>query len=250
MGSIHKSREDWKVYGNVFSTFSLRNIFKLKSQGYFNEMGSPLSIGKEANIFTAQRHDGSLIIVKMYRLENCNFNKMYDYIMQDNRYLKLKRNKRDIVFSWTQREYRNLLLARDHIAVPTPFAVKDNIILMEFIGDDQPASKLKDEAPKNPQAFFNEVIKAIETLTKAGLVHGDLSEYNILNHHDKPVFIDFSQATTIDSGNASNLLYRDLTNVCNFFRKRGVNADAQELATSILTKARIASTRTRKSLRA
>src|SRR3989304_5717413 len=107
-----KAKGDLKVYGNVFSEFSLRN-----------------------------------------------FNKMYDYLTQDMRYGKLRKSRRDVVFAWTQREYRNLMLARNVIDVPTPYAVKDNIILMEFIGDDNPAPKLKDCEIKNPKKMFDEIIK-------------------------------------------------------------------------------------------
>jgi RIO kinase 1 len=159
---------------------------------------------------------------------------MYEYISQDDRYMKLKRNKRDIVFSWTQREYRNLLLARDHITVPTPRAIKDNIIVMDFIGDDDPAPKVKDHAPLNAQDFFDIVIEFISKLAKAGLVHGDLSEYNILNYHDRPVFIDFSQATTTLSPNAKALLERDVKNVCNFFRKLGVKTDPEAIVAKVI----------------
>lgn len=238
MGSVRKSREEWKVYGNVFSQTSLRLLFKLASQGYFKEIISPVSMGKEANIFTAITDDGTHIIVKMYRLENCNFNKMYDYIIQDNRYLTLKKSKRDTVYAWVQREYRNLLLARDHISVPTPLAVKENIILMGFIGKDDPAPKIKDLRPKNPQKFFDEVIASVQKLAHAGLVHGDLSEYNILNDNEKPVFIDFSQSTVTQSGSAAELMRRDITNVCNFFRKLGVKSDPEQIAANVMKNVR------------
>jgi len=222
-----KTNEEWKVYKNIFSDFSLRNLFKLSSQGHFEELQSPISIGKEANIFTAVKEDGKLIIVKIYRLENCNFNKMYDYIRADLRYPDLKKNRRQVVFAWTHREYRNLLIAREVIKVPTPIAVKDNILLMEFIGDNEPASRLKDDIPKDVEEFFDQVISNMKKLYKAGLIHGDLSDFNILNYHQKPVFIDFSQGTTTDSPNADELIERDVRNVCNFF-KRYIEVDEEE----------------------
>ena len=93
-----KNKEEWKVEKNVFSMSSERNLFKLASQGHFEELVSPIEMGKEANIFTARTKDGGLIIVKMYRLENCNFNKMYSYIRPDPRYIQLKKGKRNIIF--------------------------------------------------------------------------------------------------------------------------------------------------------
>lgn len=212
-----RNKEEWKVYKNVFSEFSLRNLFKLSTEGHFEELESPIFIGKEANIFSARTKDGDTIIVKIYRLENCNFNKMYEYIGADPRYLKLKRNRRDIVFSWTQREYKNLMIAREVIRVPTPITFKSNILLMEMIGD--PAPMLKDTVPKDPEDFMRKIINNILKLKDKGLVHGDLSAFNILNHEEEPVFIDFSQSTMTKTPNAKELYDRDLNNIKNFFRK-------------------------------
>ncbi len=215
-----KYKEEWKVYKNVFSEFSLRNLFRLSSQGHFEELESPISIGKEANIFTAKTKEGERIVAKIYRLENCNFNKMYSYISSDSRYPSIKKRKREIVFAWTQREYRNLLLAREAITVPTPLAFKDNIILLSFIGSgDHAAPMLKDSIPKNKKKFFLQIIANIKKLYKKGIVHGDLSAFNILNHREEPVFIDFSQSLTLESSMAKELLERDVENVCRFFRK-------------------------------
>jgi RIO kinase 1 len=208
------------VEKNVFSASSERKLYKLSGQGFFEALESPLSIGKEANIFTARTRDGGLIIVKIYRLENCNFNGMYDYIRPDPRQFGLKRGKRNIIFAWVQREYRNLMKAREVIRVPTPLAYKDNILLMEFIGDDTPALKLKDDLEKSiAPLFFKKTVRAMRDLYRAGLIHGDLSEFNILNWQGEPIFIDFSQGTTVDNPNAEEMLERDVRNVCRFFGK-------------------------------
>jgi RIO kinase 1 len=110
-----KQREEWKVYKNVLSKFTIDTLFKLISQGHFEGLESPVSIGKEANIFSAVTKENQRVIVKIYRLENCNFNKMYQYIAADPRYVHLKKSRRDVIFSWCQREYRNLLKAREVI---------------------------------------------------------------------------------------------------------------------------------------
>lgn len=214
-----KSREEWKIYKNVFDQHTERRIFELSSQKYFKELKIPLALGKEANVFIAERHDGSKIIVKIYRLENRNFNTMYYYISSDPRFAGIDNQKRKIIFSWVQREYRNLLLAREKIKVPTPIGFKENILMMEYIGDDEPAQMLKDSSLENPDDFFKQVIKNMKKLIDAGLVHGDLSDFNILNYNGTPVFIDMSQSTMIKSHGARELLERDLKNVFRAFRK-------------------------------
>jgi len=227
-----QSREKFKVYKNVFDNFTLRNLFKLSGQRYFDELKSPISIGKESNIFSATTKDNNLVIVKIYRLENCNFNKMYDYIKLDPRFPGMKKQRRKIIFSWVQREYRNLLKAREVIDVPIPLAFLYNIVVMEFIGNKgkaEAAPRLKDKIPKNPKDFFNKTIDSVSKLYKNGLVHGDLSQFNILNYNEKPVFIDFSQATITENMEAEQLLKRDIKNICNFFEKFKIKTNEDDI---------------------
>ncbi len=224
-----KTKEIWKVYKNVFSEFTLRTVFKLSSEGHFDELKSPISIGKEANIFTASKGRG-LVIVKIYRLESCNFNQMYNYIKQDVRYVGLKKHRRQIIFSWVQREFRNLLIARDAgCNVPKPIAFKNNVIVEEYLGDDNPAPMLKDSHVKNKKKFFDEVVKNMKKMYKKGLVHADLSKFNILNCRNKPYFIDFSQATTLRASEADMYLKRDIKNVCNHFKRLGLKVDVDKV---------------------
>ncbi|MCF7798936.1 serine protein kinase RIO [Candidatus Woesearchaeota archaeon] len=234
--AVNRGREAWKTYGNVFDQHSEQLLRKLAAQGYFEELVSAIALGKEANVFTARTKDDSFVAVKIYRLENCNFNKMFEYISQDPRYLDLKGQKRRIIFTWTQREYRNLMKAREQLRVPTPLAFKDNIIVMEYINEgDKAASQLKDVVLDHPQRVFDEILLMVKQLYTQGLVHGDLSPYNILVQHAKPVFIDFSQSTATNSPNARELLLRDLTIISNFFKKQGVKSDPELLLKQVIS---------------
>jgi len=228
-----KCKEKYKTLHNVFDAFTDRNLYKLISQGYIDGLISPISIGKEANIFTAKKNDETRI-VKIYRLQTCDFNKMYDYIKIDPRYLGLKNRRRDVIFAWAQREQRNLLKAREAGArVPTPYTTYQNILIMEYIGDEQPAPKLKDRVPENIEKFYKETIKQIKTLYKAGLIHADLSGFNILNHNEKPVMIDMSQTTTKENPHAKEYIKRDIHNICQQFKKWGMKIDEEEVMEEI-----------------
>ena len=200
----------------------------------FEDLYSPIAIGKEANVFVAKKKDGNYVVVKIYRLETCDFNRMHDYIKQDPRYVKLKKNKRQIIFSWTQREYRHLMKARAAgVRVPTPINLLDNIIVMEFIGDENPAPQMKSQLPKNKKEFFDKIILSMKKLYKEGVVHGDLSGFNILNSNETPVFIDFSQATLTKSNAATDYLRRDVKNIVNFFKKLSLEEDEEKILKKI-----------------
>ncbi len=229
-----RSIQKFKVMHNVFDNFTERNIFRLISQGYFKGLKSPISIGKEANIFSAERDDGGIVIVKIYRLSNCNFNKMYDYIRYDPRFGVVKKQRRKVIFTWTQREYRNLLKARQAgVSVPKPYAVLDHILVQEMIGGEDVAPQLKDSHPKNPKIYFNKIVLSMKKLYRAGIVHADLSEFNILNFNETPYFIDFSQSTTTDSLPAEEYLRRDVHNICRFFAKLGMKTDEDAVIKNI-----------------
>lgn len=215
----NQSKEKFKIYKNVFDEFTLNTLFKLSSQCHFDELLQPIKIGKEANIFLADTKEGDYVIVKIYRLASCNFNKMYTYIKSDPRFLDIKNRRRLVIFKWVQREYRNLLMAREVINVPMPIAFSNNIIIMESIGKNIPAPQVKDNSPININYFCKKTIIFVEDLAKIGLIHGDLSEFNILNLNNEPYFIDFSQATSIDDTNAFDYLKRDLENLNRFFKK-------------------------------
>ncbi len=223
-----QSKEKFKIYKNVFDEFTLSTLFKLSSQGHFDELIIPIRIGKEANIFLADTKEGHHVIVKIYRLASCNFNKMYSYIRSDPRFMNLKNRRRLIIFKWVQREFRNLFIAREKINVPQPIAFSNNIIVMESIGQDSPSPPLKDKPPKNPEEFSSKILLFIRELAKLGIVHGDLSEFNILNNNEKPYFIDFSQGTSIDDSNAFGYLKRDLENIKRFFEKYKVKINAEK----------------------
>lgn len=219
---MRKFKERFKTYQAVFDEFTNRTIFQLITKGYIDGLIGPVSTGKESNVFVCKKQD-SKVIVKIYRLETCDFNRMYDYIKDDPRFSGLKRHKRKIIFAWAQREYRNLLIARDaEVRVPTPLTALNNILVMDFIGDKDAAPKLKDAQLDVPRKIFQDVLNNMKKMYLAGLVHGDLSQFNILYYHEKPVFIDLSHATPTKNHNAVELLERDLRNVANFFRKIGV----------------------------
>ena len=219
------TRDKFKTMHNVFDEFTNRTIYKLITEERFKGLESPISIGKESNVFSAIKEDGSRVIVKIYRLEACDFNRMHEYMKYDPRYLNLKHGKRNTIFAWVQREFRNLLKAREaQVNVPLPIKFVNNILIEEFIGSEGAAPKLKDAIPKNKRQFFEKTVENMKKLHDAGLVHADLSPFNILNFNETPIFIDMSQSTMKENQRYGEFLQRDVRNVCIFFNKIGLEA--------------------------
>ena len=227
------TREKFKTYDGVFDNFTLRNLFELSSKGIFDELISPIALGKEANIFTASKGN-DYVVIKIYRLETCDFNKMYEYLRRDSRYINISKNRRKTIFTWTQREYRNLMKAREAgLSVPTPYYFKDNILIEEFIGEvsefPTPAPQIKNYMPRSKRRLYNDIISLIKKYYKAGYVHGDLSEFNIL-YKERAVFIDFSQAMPTKDDIDNEILKRDIRNIIRFFKKHiSIKEDTETL---------------------
>lgn len=229
-------QERFKTLKGVFDSFTNKTLFGLKSRGVFDELVSPLSVGKESAVFIAKQGEKK-VIVKIYFMQNSNFNKMYDYIKKDPRYEFIKKHPRQIILSWAQREYKNLLRAeKAKVRSPKVLGWKNHILIEEFIGDTNAAPPLKDHYPEKPKNFFREIIKQMKKLYNFGLIHGDLSSFNILNYNDKPVFIDFSQSTLTKTPNSEELLDRDLKNIIYFAKKLGINLDFEKIYKHITTK--------------
>ncbi|MBT3324177.1 serine protein kinase RIO [archaeon] len=211
------------AYENVFDQSTLRALFKLSSQGYFDELGSPISIGKESNVFTVLKGEEKRV-VKIYRTA-ANFKKMYEYMRPDPRFSRVKGSKLTVIYAWARKEFRNLLKAREMgVTVPIPYAVHKNVLVMEYID----GKKLLHDRPKEPKKFYEKLIKEVKKLKTAKLVHGDISEYNVLNFKENPVLIDFSHAVDLRYPNIERLVKRDVNNMVRYFRKLGLKLEEEE----------------------
>ena len=228
-----KDADQLKVEGEVFDEATLAAIYKLVQEGHIVAFGGPLSTGKEANVFTALGDDRE-VAVKIYRITNSNFRHMKDYMVGDPRFEGLRGDKKETVLAWTRKEFANLSRASTAgVRVPEPIAVERNVLVMEYFGtegdDGVRAPTLAEAHLENPQTAFEVVREYMARLHVAGLVHGDLSEYNIVVHDGELVVIDLGQAVTIHHPNAGEFLQRDCHNVAAFFQRQGLDVDEDEL---------------------
>jgi len=215
------------VIESVLDERTIFNISKLLDKGIITQIVGIISAGKEANVYLAYDSNGSEVAVKIYKIDSNTSKWMRNYILGDPRFKKIPSNISKIIFLWASKEYKNLMRAyKANLSVPKPIYIKNNILLMEYIGFESiPAPLLKDiKKPKDPVNLFNEILNFIKLLyNKAKLVHGDLSEFNILYHNQKPVVIDISQGVAIQHPKAEVYLARDIKNIFKFFNKLGLD---------------------------
>ena len=225
-----KKIDQTKKRAVIESVFDERTIFllnKLLVNGPLERIEGIISAGKEANVYLAYNHENKEVAVKIYKIDSNTSKWMHNYIVGDPRFKKLPQNVSKVIFLWASKEFKNLKRAlKVGLSVPEPLFIKNNILGMEYIGFESiPAPKLKDiKNPNEPLELLNEILMFIKNLyQKAKLVHGDLSEFNILYHNQKPVVIDISQGVSIQHPKSEIYLVRDIKNTFNFFKKFGID---------------------------
>jgi len=226
-----KDADQFKVEQSVFDDATFGALYKLVADGHIDAFGGPISTGKEANVYEALGAEDTEVAVKVYRINASAFKQMRDYLEGDPRFEGIGNDKGKVVLAWVRKEYANLERAqRAGVRVPTPIAVERNVLVMELVGlVDERARRLAEVNVENPETAYEVVREYMRRLYSAGLVHGDLSEYNMIIHDGELVVIDLGQAVTVHHPNSDDFLRRDCENVASFFRRQGLETTADDL---------------------
>jgi RIO kinase 1 len=220
------------------------------SQGAIDTELGILKTGKAADVFLLERADpleperGVVMAAKRYRApEHSSFHRSASYTegrsmkrSRDERALKRKSTFGRLVAAgeWAISEWG--ALNRLHglgLPVPYPVQIDGTEILMEWITyDGETAPRLAQTRPDPDllQSYFDQLRDCLATMVQAGIVHGDLSAYNILAAGPRLVIIDLPQIVDlVGNQNGMDFLMRDCANICGWFRGKGLDADEQEL---------------------
>jgi len=220
------------------------------SQGAIDTELGILKTGKEADVFLVERADpadpdnGVVMAAKRYRSnEHRNFHRAATYTegrstkrSRDERALKRKSTWGKVVAAgeWAVSEWDALTRFWEiGLPVPYPVQIDGTEILMEWItvdGDSAPRLAQTRPDPELLASYFEQLRDAMALMVQHGVVHGDLSAYNILAAGERLVIIDLPQIVDV-AGNAAamDFLLRDCANVCTWFRARGLAVDEHEL---------------------
>ncbi len=236
-----------------------RPSWVVQSRGAVDTELGILKTGKEADVFLVERADphepdaGVVMAAKRYRSnDHRNFHRSATYTegrsmkrSRDERAVKRKSTWGKVVAAgeWAISEWD--ALKRLHslgLPVPYPVQIDGSEILMEWItveGETAPRLAQTRPAPDLLQSYFDQLREAMATMAQAGLVHGDLSAYNILAAGERLVIIDLPQIVDL-VGNVAGMdfLMRDCANICAWFRSKGLqSADEHELFGELMAQA-------------
>ena len=245
-----KRKEDYQTVDSVIDQSTNEILVGLRTQGFIDSISGTIASGKESGIFLAtlgpkgkkrckELSIESPIVIKIFRTSTLNFRKIKRYISGDIRFKKHSKKTREIIKLWVEKEFRNL--NRSNLAgvnVPKPILVKNNVLLMEFIHSDGiPSPLLRNIPEERTESTLKKILEQIYSLyKKGGLVHGDLSPYNILMRNGDPILIDMSQSILVSHPRAQDFLKRDIENILVYFSEKGIPTpdaeDVLELITS------------------
>jgi len=216
--------------------------------------------GKEADLYLIERFDPGLtrdepprkrstLAAKRYRtLEHRDFHRSAEY--QEGRRTRRSRDERAVAKGttygrtfaagmWAFAEFEALsAMYAAGAPVPYPVQVDGTELLMEFIGTDGVAAPRLAQSraePRELRDLLDQIVDAMRLFARAGFVHGDLSPYNLLVHDGRVVVIDLPQIVDLVANpNGIGLLHRDCVNICDWFSRKRVDVDAEELFAELL----------------
>ncbi len=201
--------------------------------GLATEVGQRLGSGKEADVYLCRNGKG-LTVVKVYR--------QYRTAHQGGRPVKL-----ESMGQRASREFELLCYAwQGGARVPEPGRRLENMFSMQYLGSPSGvAPMLQHAALDDPERFLQQTTAGIEGLAEAGIVHSDLSPFNILVHEDGPWFIDLAAGIRVDRlgappwvrlNEALHALERGGSALARYFRRYGLELDTPRLMARVREK--------------
>lgn len=226
--------EGYKIYFEAYDALALRTYVQRKS---IAAVGCEIGVGKESVVIEVLKEpeleiaEPEVLILKLHREGRTSFK-------------QVKRTREHLVgkehFSWiyaarlaAKREFTIMKNLYPDISLPKPIDQNRHTVLMEVAqGSELSKTKVLD-----PEWYLDEILAQIQKLYEKGIIHNDLSEYNIFVSDDGIQFIDWPQYITKDHPHAEELLRRDIENVLNHFSKKYmIERDVDDVFNEILEK--------------
>ena len=216
-------------YTLTFRALDLLALDNLVGRGVVSEVGSRIGRGKEGEVYVALSPGGERVIIKFHREGTRSFKKVARHRSYTLDYSIV--NWLILAKTVGEREFKALAsLSREGARVPEPIAWNRHAVVQEYISGVELS-----ERPELGDIALDVLRDIVETLriayTKVGIVHGDLSEYNVLvSDEGRGYVIDWPQYVYREEPHAEELLLRDVTYIARFFRRvYGVEASVERL---------------------
>ncbi|TCD61751.1 hypothetical protein EIP91_007977 [Steccherinum ochraceum] len=213
---VQNSRYDgYRLTYGGYDYLAMRALSKRDSM---YSVGNQIGVGKESDIYIVADAEGNEMVLKLHRLGRISFRA----IKEKRDYMGKRKSASWMYMSRlaAQKEWAFMKVLHEHgFPVPKPIDQARHCILMEFI-DAYPLRQIADVP--SPGALYSQLMDIIVRFARAGLIHGDYNEFNILVRRETgvPIVIDFPQMVSTSHVNAEMYFNRDVECIRTFFRRR------------------------------
>ncbi len=214
----------YRLNYNGYDVLALNVLSKRKT---VEAIGSVIAKGKESDIHEALASGGVKVIAKFFRLGKTSFKQ----VKRTCFFVGLRRHT-----SWlyesrlaASNEFKALEILHKHgLFTPKPIDSNRNVVIMSYI-NGAPLYTVNELG--NPAEVFEGIINNLKLALSIGLVHGDLSEYNVMLTPEQSTYIiDWAQWVNVNHPDAHNLLKRDIMNITQYFtRKYGIRSNVDKI---------------------
>jgi len=189
-------------------------INTLVRRAAIESIGSKVGVGKESDIYDAEREGGRVVIVKFHR-EGTTFRhvkRFRGYFGESEQCSWMLASKLA-----AEKEYEAIATLYGHVAVPEPIAHDRHVIVMGLVNGREMSNTMLGD----PVVILDKILAQIKLTYELGIVHADLSEYNIIVCADERIaLIDWPQWVSVSHPNAYELLHRDVNTVLSYFSRK------------------------------
>jgi RIO kinase 2 len=226
---VHKEGVNYSLTQSALEALALKEYVR---RDLIGALGAIIAKGKESDVYEAFTDEGGLLALKFFKLGRASFREVRRKRSVEHSEIK---NWMAINYEAAKREYTSLRRLEGLSAVfPKAVAFDRSTVLFEELN----GVRLTQMSELNyPMKVLKVILHAVKVAySEAGLVNGDLSEYNILTDGEKIWIIDWPQSVDKDHPNAKDLLTRDVKSVLQFFKRRyHVSSDLQDALSYVTT---------------
>lgn len=220
-GLVIRWKGSYTGYRLTYAGYDILALHTLAKRGIIEKISpTPLGVGKESDVYTGEEPNGEKIVIKFHRLGRTSFR-------QTKKFRIWIGERRHVTWLYESRlsahmEFKALVMAYEaKVNVPKPITVNRHAVVTKFVDAYQLSEVWR--SIENPDKVLENIIEDVRKLyCNASIVHGDLSEFNVLvNPNDESYYIiDWPQWVPRMYKNAEDLLRRDLENIITFFQKK------------------------------
>jgi RIO kinase 2 len=233
---IYRQSEPYLGYMMNYIAYDLLALNALVKSNILEALGPSIGLGKEADVYQAITPENQVVAIKFHRLGRTSFRdtrRKREYIA-DRKHMSWLYQSRLAA----ENEYEALeIVHKGGVASPEPFAQNRHCIVMQIIEGIQLSEVIELDYPRE---YLMDILKNVRKAVKVGIIHTDLSEFNILVTEEGEIWlIDWPQYIMLDHPNSIEMLERDIRNIVYFFQRKHMVDITLEFALNMVKKGTI-----------